>query len=466
MRKVYISILVFFVAVPSVKAQSIDTVQFTYVSEFLYEAFLPYSCYSVKFDDQQRPNLYTANVELGIVSYDISDVQNPIPIDTVLPAEFGGLKPTNLWHTGSLLYASLGGIQGASQDAGLAIIDVSDPTNLSILDQWTDPAYDQGAAIVIVDDGYAYLGAMELGILILDVSDPSDIQFKGHASLDPNFPQVPGLFSTPNARGMAVRNDTVYVGNDAGGLRIVDATDKQNPIEIAKYVNEPLDLIAQPAYNNVLLVDDYAYIPVDYCGLDVVDISDTAMSTVNWLDPWGCEGANWNGRPGHTNEIERVGEDLIFVSGGDSELLAFDISDRANPVRIGEYIFELDSVVSWGLTANDQYVVLALVNNSIFQQPYYSDVGGIMILEWNAILGVQEQEQPNFNLYPNPVEDYFTIDIEGDYEMWVTDITGRTITDRKVRDKASFPTQNWPKGIYAVTVLNEKGLASRRLIVQ
>lgn len=449
----------------SVNAQLLDTVQFTYVSEFLYEAFLPYSCYSAKFDYTERPFLYTANLELGIVSYDLTDIQNPIPIDTVLPIEFGGLKPTNLWHEGALLYASLGGIQGVAQDAGLAIIDVSDPNNLHIVGQWTDDTYDQGAAIVVVEGNYAYLGAMELGVIVLDVSIPSSPQFEGNAPLDPNFPNTPGLFSTPNARGMAVRNDTVYVGNDAGGLRIVNATDKQNPVEIAKYVNESLDSIAQPAYNNVLLVEDYAYVPVDYCGLDVVYISDTAMMNVNWLDPWGCEGANWNGRPGHTNEIERVGDNLVFVSAGDSELLAYDISDRENPVRIGEYIFEFDSVATWGLTANDQYVILALVNNSVFQQPYYSDVGGIMVLEWNAILDVENIEEISLNIFPNPASQIVTIESPEQHIMSIYNVAGGIVHQELVNGKTNIDVSRWSKGVYVVKQRFESKIRTQKLVV-
>ncbi len=453
----------------SVSGQSIDTVQFSYVSEFLYDAFLPYSCYSAKFDSQERPYLYTANVELGIISYDISDIQNPVPVDTILPAEFNGLKPTNLWHEGNLLYASLGGIQGLNaQDAGLAIMDVTDPAGLTIVDQWSSSTYSEGAAVVVVDGDHAYLGGMEEGVLILNISTPSDIQFVSRGLMDENFPQVPGLFSHPNARGMRIKNDTLFVCNDAGGLRMMDVTDKLNPTEIGKYVNADLFAIAQPAYNNVLLVDEYAYIPVDYCGLDVVDVSDTAMVNVGWSDPWGCEGANWNGRPGHTNEIERVGEDLIFVSGADTEVLAYDISDRENPILVGEYAIVGDSTVSWGITANDQYVILCLVDNSVYQQPYFSDVGGIMILEWQTILGTDEVHHADFNLYPNPTTDHINIEAENITRVTVTDGMGCLIYDLTASSSGSCTVNcnDWSRGVYFVSIETEKGRGFKKLILQ
>lgn len=57
------------------------------------------------------------------------------------------------------------------------------------------------------------------------------------------------------------------VANDAGGLRMIDISDKENPVEIGKYVNMGIEDIAQSAYNNIVIVDHYAYIAVDMCGL-------------------------------------------------------------------------------------------------------------------------------------------------------------------------------------------------------
>ena len=465
MRTLLQALIICCICNSTASSQSIDTVQFSHVSQFLYEAILPYSSYSCRFDDQERPYLYTANVELGVVVFDISDIQNPIPVDTVLPSELGGLKPTNLWHQNGLLYASVGGIQGLAQDAGLAIFDVSDLTDLSILDVWTDQSYSEGAAIVIVDGDYAYLGAMELGVVILDVSDPSAVLFVGHAELDPNFPQVPGLFSTPNARGMSIRNDTLVVANDAGGLRMVDVTDKQNPVELSKYINPDMDAVTQSAYNNVLLVDEYAYIPVDYCGLDVVNVADTAMFTENWLNPWGCNGTNWNGAEGHSNEIVRVSDDLVFMSGGDAELLAYDISVRTEPELVGAYTFPYDSVVAWGVTANSQHVVLSLVNNSVFQQPYYSDVGGIMILEWNMILGADERTLERLPVYPNPTDEILRINHVGNYLVEVYDLLGRPIYEKQHAETSSIDVSHWKSGVYIVSIRSEKGQFSQRLVV-
>lgn len=447
--------------------QSIDTVQFNHISEFEY--IWTYSCYSVKFDAQQRPYLYTANNEMGIVAFDITDIQNPTPIDTLWPPAFGGLRPMNLWHEGNLLYAAVGGIAGLNpQDAGVAIMDVSDPHNITVLDVWSDPTYSEGGAIVIVDGDYAYLGAMDEGLIILNVSDLSNIQFESHLDLDPNFPGTPGIFSTPNARGMTIRNDTLLVCNDAGGLRMVDVTDKQNPVELSKYVNQYLDAVAQPAYNNALWVDDRAYIPVDYCGLDVVDVSDTSMQTVAWINPWNCDGASWYGNAGHTNEVIRAADNLIFVTGADTEVLAYDISDRDNPILVGEYANVGDSIVAWGVDANDQHVALALVDNSVFQQPYYSDFGGIMILEWSMVLGI-DQPTASANtpiIYPNPTVSSFNIQMDGFAFIQVFDMYGSLVYNGHSSSSTSVSTEGWSRGVYLVQLDGNESRSTLKLVVQ
>ncbi len=383
-----------------------DSIRFQYLSEFRY-SFL-YSAYTTLFDDAGRPYIYAASNELGVIVFDISDVFDPVPVDTIRKQDVNGLNVTNIYQHGDYLYASLGGFQGAPQSAGLAIINISDPQHLSLTAVWDSSAFDQGCAIAISDGQYAYLGAMEHGLIILDVQQKNDIRFVSNLVPDPDFPEPPTLFAQPNARGMVVRNDRLYLCNDSKGFRMIDVSDKQNPVEIGKYMNIALDDTAQPAYNNVVIIDNYAYVAVDYCGMDVIDITDPAMETVYWWDPWACDSINWFGRPGHTNQLVSIGDSVLMLSGGDSEVLALDISDREMPTLIGAYAFTGDSSATWGLDVFGDKVVLAQVNNSVFQQPYYSDWGGIQLLQWESVItGDQsyDAETGSLEVSPNPASD-------------------------------------------------------------
>ncbi|MCB0763044.1 MAG: hypothetical protein KDC12_16090, partial [Flavobacteriales bacterium] len=109
----------------------VDSVLFTERGNHQYSFF--YSAFTSVFDRLDRPYVYSASMELGIVCFDVSDLDNPMPVDTLPTSALGNLNATNLWIESNRLYASLGGFQGIAQNPGLAIIDLDDPENLEIL---------------------------------------------------------------------------------------------------------------------------------------------------------------------------------------------------------------------------------------------------------------------------------------------------------------------------------------------
>lgn len=445
--------LFFLIAGFTASAQT-DTITFTKISGYEFDhPFLPYSAYTSIFNASGAPFIYAACRELGLVTFDISDIDNPIPVDTIPQLSLHNLKPTNVSQNGNYLYAALGGFDGLfPQSAGIAILDLDDPAHPAINDIWDSTAFNQGAAIAISDGEFAYIGAMDRGVIILNVSNKSNIKFISSVLPDPNFPEAPDLFSTPNARGLCLYGtDKLMVANDAGGLRMIDISDKENPVEIGKYANEGIESIAQSAYNNVVVVDHYAYIPVDMCGLDVVDIADENMETVYWYNPWDCDSSNWVGRPGHTNEIKLRGDSLLFVSGGDSEVLAFDITDRENPKLVGEYANVYDSIVAWALDIRDNYVSLALVNNEFLGIPYYSNIGGIYILEMNLVPYVDiinsDFDKQICNIVPNPADAFIKIKTNAAWQyLEIYDLSGKLQLKSEMEN--TIDIQNISPGIY------------------
>ena len=445
-----------------VKAQT-DTVELNYIADYYFENLLPYSAYTSCFHEQGEPYIYAACRDLGVVPFDITDVANPLPIDTVALFALNGFKPTNLSQHGNYLYVATGGFDGFAQNAGLTILDIGDPTHPVIKDLWDSIAFNQGAAIVITDGDYAYLGGMEEGVIILDVKDKTHIKYVSSILPDPNFPEVPGLFSVPNARGLAFYGeDKLLVANDAGGLRVIDISNKLIPVEIEKYVNTDIEDIAQSAYNNIVVVDHYAYITVDMCGMEVVDLNTNPISNVMWFNPWDCDSTNWIGRPGHTNEIKSVGDSLLFVSGGDSELLIFDITERTNPRLVGSYANVLDSIATWAIDVRYPYVSLALINNEIFGVPFYSNVGGIALLEWNAVpvVGIEETSITALQMYPNPVINTLHVILTSGAKYYlIKDISGRNIFEGTTNNN-NIDCTSLNAGMYMINLFDTQGVLS------
>ena len=439
-------------------AQSIDTVLLSEQS-FTHHPFV-YSTFASLIDRNDQPYLYTANVEYGFRIHDINDPAAPQEVVAQWPPVFDGLMPTNLFQEDNLLYLTLGGFQGITQHAGLAILDVADPENPMMLDQWDSAAFPTGSAIVRVQDGYAFLGAMESGLVILDVSEPTDIGFVSSFLPDTLWPGI--VAYPPNARGMALKGDTLFLCFDAGCVRAIDVSDKSAPVEIGHYVNPQQPINTAVAYNNAVIVGDLLYVATDFCGFEVVDIGDPAnMEQVAWVNPWNCNGLSWFGSDGHANElITAMNDSLLFISGGDSEVLVYDITTPAQPQLVGGFIHPNDSSVAWGLDVHDDLVSVNYVDNSLVifpPQPFYGNDGGFQLFTWHADLSTSVVQigtnADAFRLWPNPASDQITIET-GDPapgNLIVHDALGRVVQRTRTKGgRTTLDVTSLSPSIYSV----------------
>jgi len=202
---------------------------------------------------------------------------------------------------------------------------------------------DGGYGIQVVGT-LAYVAALEAGLQILDLSDPT-------------APALVGVFDTPDKTLDVFVVDTLaYVADDTGGVRIVDVSDPANPMEVGQcdlpgqihsvYVEGPIAYavgyksglcvldVSEPTgpvqighletdySHNLQIVGSLAYVADDDYGLRIVDISDPANPMqVGRYDT-----------SGYAQDVEIVG-DLAYVAAGD--LVILDVSDPAAPVQIG-----------------------------------------------------------------------------------------------------------------------------------
>ncbi|MBK7870939.1 MAG: T9SS type A sorting domain-containing protein [Saprospiraceae bacterium] len=478
MKRVLILILLLFILPLFISGQAINN-SVTFEKRSVFELSGFFSNYSSLFDRNGRPYIYSASAGLGLIIYNISDIYNPIPIDTLPPSNFHNLNVNNVHQDDDYLYLSLGNFQSAGQNAGLAILDVSDPSNISIVSIWYSMTYTQGCAIIRTQGKYAYLGAMEDGIIILDISDKENPIFVSQFQPDPSWPGVANY--PPNARGMEIRDDILYLAYDAGGLRLVDISDKQNPVQIAQYVNTDLTTRALPAYNNIRLVGDYAFISVDFCGLEVLDISNPDnIQSIDWFNPWNCNGFSWFGSPGHTNELILADENrILFISGGDSEVLSLDISNPNNVEKIGEYAFVKDSAATWGVDVFENQVVLSFIDNSgipLFQ-PFYSDFGGIQLLTWEKGMTTRTKDthlkNHQLSIFPNPMQETIHIQFVAKQSeeaiIEIYDSKGAQIQRFKTsvipgENRIEHSTENLHPGIYFLKLIGKDFIYSRKAV--
>jgi hypothetical protein len=361
---------------------------------------------SVVADRSNKPYAYIAAKDGGLLIFDISDTTNPFVIDSLPIALFNSLHVMDVTQEGDFLFLALGNFFGSNlQQPGMAIIDVSNPLNAIILDTYIWPTTIKGSSIVIVENDFAYLGAMTNGLMIFDISNKSNIQFVSTYIPDINWPVVnPTASMTPNARGMAIQNDTVYLCYDAGGIRVVDVSDKLNPVQISQYIN-PAVLGKQQAYNDVAIAGNLAYVGVDYCGLEILDISDpTNITQVGWWNPWECELASntWFNSPGHINQVvyDSISNAVLLSSGG-SELSIVDVFDPAIPDSCNSFGVPGNQLAVWGLDYYKNNIFLNYINSLI---PFFANWSGLKILNWNVNTVSEELTsiKPSISVFPNP----------------------------------------------------------------
>jgi len=460
-----------------------DTVIFTTLGHYYYDTATAKACYSPLIDRMGRPYVYGASIDMGMVTFDISNPMNPLPIDTLTALDLGGFGTKATWvqQKQDTLYIATGGFQIGGYKAGLTTWDFTNPNAPVLLDKWDSTAWTQGCSQVLVQGNYAYLAAMENGIIILDISNASNIRFVSQLTLS----TLPNTGYTPNARGLYLSNDTLVVSFDGGGVRLVDVAIKTAPVQIGAF----LDMVPWTQdtlysfYNHVWCNGRHCFFPIDYAGLEVVDISNpTSMQSEAYDNIWGLHGGigPWYGSDGHTNEIAWTGAstNVLMISGADSQVLAYDPSDPAQPRIMGWWgPPNTDNLASWGIDEFNGMVVCGYLRDVFANQPYYSTYGGIQLLSWTLITDDNNIEPlaPSIEVFPNPTSGVCTVALPAsaatEFTIDVVDVTGRLIMTQSANPldngrNAYVDMSSLAPGAYFVNVYAEGVWCTKQVVVQ
>ncbi len=462
-----------------VYGQSNDTIIFNTLGNFIFS--FTYSGYTPLIDRLGRPYVYLSTKELGLITFDISDEMNPIPVDTIPKTMVNNLKVVSETQNGNYLFLSLGEFTGANlENAGLAIFNISNPVLPVLLDEWDSTAFAHGSTTVICQGNYVYLGAMGDGVLILDISDLNNIKFVSQIIPDLAFGTHQNTY---HSRGLFISGDTLLVADDAGGLRIIDVTDKQNPVETGKYYSSAIDSAATGYYNHVYRIGNSAFCALDFCGFEVVNVANpNNMYEEAWLDPWNCTGnpppyGSWQGSEGHTNEIAYDStQNVLMFSGSDSQVIALDPSNPGQTRMMGEWGQVNDSIASWGVDVFGNLVAIANYNNP-FGLPMYTVKGGLQLLNWSVVQKINENfvENTPLNIYPNPAGDKVNITLPSakftNYGVEISDVFGQKMFSSEINsknthdNKISVNVSRLPNAMYIVTLKNKNRVQTGKIII-
>jgi hypothetical protein len=351
---------------------------------------------------------YVADETFGLAIIDISDPTNPgIPVyvDTT-----GGAD--GVYVSGDYAYVADGG-------SGLAIIDISDPTNPGT------PIYEDtslSSMDVFVSGDYAYAAHYTNGFAIFDISDPTNPVLVG--------------FKNTNGQclGVYVSGDYAYVADGHFGLVVIDISDPTNP---GTPVYENTNGVARDVY----VSGDYAYIAdgINY-GLAVIDISDpTNPGTPVYVDTTGDARGVY------------VSGDYAYVADDISGLAVIDISDPTNP---GTPVYEDTTGSAYGVYVSGNYAYVAdggsglavidiseQFNPEVTYEDTTQEARGVYVSGDNAyvadygygsglaIIDISDPVNPGTPVYVDTADDACGVVVSGDYAYVADGDSGLAIID-------------------------------------
>jgi hypothetical protein len=142
----------------------------------------------------------------------------------------------------------------AAGDAGLRIVDVSDPVNPVEVGSWNTSGSTHAVRIA---DQHAFLSDGSHGMRIVNVTDPASPYVVG------------GIDAVGPIRTLAVALPYVYLVGERGDLVVADVTDKSDPTTVGF-------LATSGRTADIALSGDVAYLADSDGGLRIVDVSDPA----------------------------------------------------------------------------------------------------------------------------------------------------------------------------------------------
>jgi hypothetical protein len=191
---------------------------------------------------------------------------------------------------------------------GLVMVDFADPEAPQEL--WRSDWLGQGPVLCVRKAaGHVYVVHNQT-LRVMDITSPPGLTLRGSVTLSPH----------PQAWELAVDGTTAYVAAGAGGLKIVDVRDADNPIELGSIGGDCPGCFPQSVYG-VTLQDHLAFVAGGVDGVAVYDVVDPAAPR---------RVAVFSTTPGFARGVA-LNHSQAIVTTGDRGLLVLDVSDLQRP---------------------------------------------------------------------------------------------------------------------------------------
>ncbi|GAA0492341.1 LVIVD repeat-containing protein [Microbacterium aurantiacum] len=278
----------------------------------------------------------------GLTVYTLDDPTQPRPVG-FHPAS--GVGTHRLWFSEPPL-AHISSVLPGGSVQSYEIVDLSDPMNPASVGSWSVPgtfpddvdtwtrAEDQpqdGVHGVIPHGDRAYAACFDAGMAVLDISDPSTPQLISHISWSPPFGGFAHTTLPLPARGLVVASSEAVPRTLQGGdkrIWLIDVTQETHPVTFATFpdprpparhgVSSYHDLPGVFGPHNLhenrpgsYISEETIFATYSNAGLRVFDISDKyAPREKGYFVPPPAEGQEWSAM----NDLYVDAEGIVFVT--------------------------------------------------------------------------------------------------------------------------------------------------------
>jgi hypothetical protein len=293
----------------------------------IYEGPAEEFTYSVAIKDQVA---YLISNDNGLLIINVSDPTNPALISTYDPLNSSGATLSDITILGNYAYLSTG------NPAGLLIADITDPASPTTLGVYRCPGMSWDVAVF---DHYAYVLDVT-GVSVVDISEPTGPIQVGHLG----------------ARGgdgrIALHPPYAYLADLDAGLRIIDISSPADPVEIG-HLDTPGYAYGVDVEGNAGTNHLYAYVADATGGLRIIDVTNPISPTeVGFLTTEDMLQAS-------PRDVVVIGKYAYLACIGQPGLRVVNVSDPTHPSLTG-YLNYANPILA--ISVLGKYVYLAAFN--------------------------------------------------------------------------------------------------------
>ena len=127
-----------------------------------------------------------------------------------------------------------------------------------------------------------------------------------------------------------------------------------------------------------------------------------------------------------------------------------------------------ESYLVIGNFKNDSSTVTSSINPSAFNNFAYTFVDDVSLICCSNMGIINYEKEININVYPNPITDRFTINIDNSEqaEIILYDLSSRKLLQQTFTNTTTLNTEQLAKGMYLYTVRNKNGIIKNGKVIK